>query len=44
MTLDGMNMYLLSFDPYETRLDWILRWQKDILVNIIKHFKDPVSD
>ena len=44
VSLDGMNMYLLSFDPYETRLDWILRWQKDILVNIIKHFRDPVID
>jgi hypothetical protein len=43
MHLAEMGKYLLGFDPYTTRTDWILRWHKDIMVNIVKFLEPQVT-
>lgn len=42
MHLAEMGKYLLGFDPYKSRADWILRWHKDIMVNIVKFLEPQV--
>jgi hypothetical protein len=37
--LRDLNFLCLSFDPYKTTLDWVLRFQKDFLVGILRSYQ-----